>query len=143
MPLLLITLSVLTAAVFLALAMRPGDTAGRIESARAHLPPRTERIRGRILFVSRRHDELVLDCVAGSCHPAMCTLAPGTPFTLSVEPVRPSWFADAVEAMVARWAEEGTLVELLVTVGPDGERVDVRGDRSRVRLDVRDHAGLT
>ncbi|HEX2039882.1 MAG TPA: hypothetical protein VHF47_09160 [Acidimicrobiales bacterium] len=141
MSFLLIAFTAFTVMVLLAAAL-PAGSVPQLAATVSRPQPRTERIRGRILFVGRRDDGLVLDCVAGACHPAMCTLAPGTPFTLSVEPAGPPWFADAVEGMVARWAEEDALVEFLVTVGPDGERVDVRGDRSRVLLDVRDHAGL-
>lgn len=141
MAILLLTLSALAATVYLLVAFRAIAPAAD-EAPTAFLHPHTERIRGHILFVGRQADELVLDCVAGACHPAMCSLAPGTPFTLAVEPGGPPWFGEAVESMVARWADEDALVEFLVSAGPDGERVDVQADRSRVRLEVRTHAGL-
>lgn len=140
MPMLLLVLSLLTTAVLLATVVTTGRPDRREPSAPA--PRRTERIHGRILFVTRYDDHLVLDCVAGACHPAQCSLAPGTPFALTVEPAGPTWFGDAVEAMVARWAEEDAVVDFFVVVGPEGERVDVHGDRSRVRLDIRARAGL-
>lgn len=138
MPILLIVLSMLTTTVFLAIVLTTGrpelhDHRSAVPRARC-----TERIQGRILFVGRHADHLVLDCVAGACHPAQCSLAPGTPFTLTVEPAGPPWFGEAVESMVARWAQEDAVVDFLV----DGERVDVQGNRSRVRLDVRARAGL-
>ncbi len=139
---LLVVLSALPAASLVALACIRARSRARAHTPLVGCEPRTERIEGRILFVDCRQDELVLDCVAGAGHPAMCSLAPGTPFTLSVEPAGPEWFGDAVEGMVVRWAEEDAVVEFLVTAGPEGERVDVRGNRSRVRLDVRAHAGL-
>jgi len=140
-PIFLIALSAVTVTVVLLGALRVKRwTPDDVTPTRLH--PHTECIRGRILFVGRRADELVLDCVAGACHPAQCSLAPGTPFTLAVEPAGPIWFGDAVESMVARWAEDDTVVEFLVSAGPDGDRVDVRGNRARVRLEVRAHAGL-
>lgn len=143
MPIVLVVLSLLTLSMLFASLL--ANEEGPDIDAEDPEPPRarrTEWMQGRILFVARRGDHLVLDCVAGSCQPARCSLAPGTPFALTVEAVGPPWFADAVEAMVARWAEEDAVVELLVVVGPEGERVDVHRDRSRVRLDVRASAGL-
>jgi hypothetical protein len=140
MPVLLLVLSMLTTAVLLATVVATGRPDERESAAPA--PRRAERIHGRILFVARYDDQLVLDCVAGACHPAQRSLAPGTPFALTVAPAGPAWFGDAVAAMVARWAEEDAVVDFLVVVGPEGERVDVHGDRSRVRLDVRARAGL-
>lgn len=143
MPILLIALSALTSAVFLATVLRSRRTAPvDAPTVDRRGTRRTERISGRILFVDRREDHLVLDCVAGWSHPSLCSLAPGTPFALTVEPAGPAWFGDAVESMVARWAEEDALVDFHVVVDPDGERVDVQGERSRVRLEVRRHAGL-
>ena len=138
MPILLIVLSMLTTTAFLAIVLTTGRPEPHLHHTAVPRSRCTERIQGRILFVGRYAEHLVLDCVAGAGHPALCSLAPGTPFTLTVEPTGPPWFGDAVETMVARWAEEDAVVDFLV----DGERVEVQGNRSRVRLDVRARAGL-
>lgn len=138
MPLVLILFSTTVTVLFLAAVVG----SGRNDSRLVPFTDRVDHLQGRILFVAARDDNLVLDCVAVVAHPARCALPAGTPFTLEVDPKGPPWFLGAVARMVMRWAADDTVIDFDVVTGSGGNRVDVRGDRSRVRFDMRAHAGL-
>ena len=141
MPLVLILLSAVVTVVVLQYVLAIGRKAVAPPSL-GPVPGRVDHLRGRILFVACRDDDLVLDCVTVNAHPSQCALPAGTPFTLEVDPKGPPWLLGTVANMVTRWAAEGTVVDFDVVSGSRGDRVDVRDDRSRMLLDVRAHAGL-
>lgn len=121
---------------------------GTSPSRAAALPPagvlpRTSRVTGRILFLTRAGDDLVLDCVAGTDHPARSQALPGSPFTVRVSAFGSTWFADAMERFLERLAVEDREVTFELATGPDGDRVDVRSEATRMRFDLRSRVGLT
>lgn len=99
-----------------------------------------EQVACRIVFVERRlhTDEVVIDCVVVDSP----RVPAGTPFSLTVANLETGWFADVVDTMLRRWADEDTVVRLDVAADDGGSRVDARSDSSRVRLDVRRRVGL-
>lgn len=138
----LVLLSTMITVRFLRFVLETGREENVPPPHPGRVPGRVDHLRGRILFVSSRDGDLVLDCVTVAAHPAFCALPPGTPFTLAVDPKGPPWLLEAVATMVSRWAAEDTVVDFDVVSSGRGERVDVRGERSRMLLDVRAHDGL-
>src|ERR671923_106007 len=100
----LVLLSAMITVRFLRFVLETGREENVPPPHLGRVPGRVDHLRGRILFVSSRDDDLVLDCVTVAAHPAFCALPPGTPFTLAVDPKGPPWLLGAVATMVSRWA---------------------------------------
>lgn len=101
------------------------------------------RITGRILFVTRADADIVLDCIAGNDHPSRCVAPPGAPFAVRVSAFGSTWFADAMERFLERLAAEDRMVTFELASGPDGDRIDVHNETTRMRFDLRSRVGLT
>jgi streptogramin lyase len=126
-----------TAAFLKSVASERGRAAG---SAPLAAPTR---IVGRILFVSREDTDLVLDCVAASGHPARSQVAPGIPFSVRVSAFGSTWFADSMQGFLERLARENRIAAFELATGPDGDRLDVSSEATRMRFDFRSGAGLS
>ena len=105
--------------------------------------PTVSRVTGRILFVTPDDTDIVLDCIAGDDHPSRCGALPGTPFTVRVGVFGSTWFADSMVRFLERLVSEDRLVSFELATGPDGDRIDVRSEATRMRFDLRSRVGLT